>query len=90
MLRGLAFDAGGNQAATQAVTVTIAAPAEASLHLPEPPVVPVGEPLQLSFSRPITASTLVLRFDPPVGFIVLAPDGDKAMIVHAPFQPGTR
>ena len=84
-----AFDAGGNEGTSEAAAIAVLAPAEAQLHLPDPPVLELTEPLSFTFSRPITGSTLRLRFDPPIGYTVVSGDGTKALVLHAPFQPST-
>jgi hypothetical protein len=88
-LQALAFDAGGNRAASEPITVTALTLAQATLLLPDPPVLPLDAPLSLSFTHPITGSTLALTFTPPISFTVISNDGTKAQILHAPFRPAT-
>lgn len=89
VFQALAFDAGANRAASAPVTVTAYLPAQASLILPEPAVLTWDAGLILTFTRPITGSTLVLRFDPPLGYVILSGNGTKAQVQHAAFRPAT-
>lgn len=87
--RATAYDAGGNVGLAEPITVTALYTAEASLLLPDPPIVDLHEPLRLIFTYPISGSSLALSFEPPLDFTVISADTDSAQIVHAPFQPAT-
>ncbi|MCX8108021.1 MAG: hypothetical protein N3G20_04380, partial [Verrucomicrobiae bacterium] len=63
--------------------------ADALLDVPDPDAVDRYAPLRLLFSRPITVSTLALRFEPPVDFQLQASSATEVLIVHAPFNPVT-
>ena len=89
-LQALAFDAGGNEAASEPITITALAQIEPVLWLPDPPVLALDAPLILTFSRPITGDTLQLRFEPPLTFAVVSKDDVKALITHAAFRPATQ
>lgn len=92
VFQALAFDAGGNVGASAPVTLTAVVAAEAHLALPDPPVVPLTAPLVLTFTRPIVAETVVLRFAPPMNYSdywVVSDDGLTAQVHHAPFRPAT-
>lgn len=86
----LACDGGGNTAISAAQDVTVYGWAGAMLDVPDLTAVDRLAGLRLLFSRPITASTLMLYFEPPVDFQVLAQDDKEAFILHAPFLPVTR
>ena len=90
VLQALAFDAGGNEAASEPITITALAQIEPVLWLPDPPVLALDAPLILTFSRPITGDTLQLRFEPPLTFAVVSKDDVKALITHAAFRPATQ
>ncbi|MCX6030100.1 MAG: M14 family zinc carboxypeptidase [Chloroflexi bacterium] len=88
VFQALAFDAGANVAAAN-VTVAAYLPAQASLALPDPPILAWDAALTLTFTRPITGSTLALHFDPPLGYVILSGGGTKAQVQHALFRPAT-
>jgi len=90
VLQALAFDAGGNEAASEPITITALAQIEPVLWLPDPPVLALDAPLILTFSRPITGDTLQLDFEPPLAFAVVSKDDVKALITHAAFRPATQ
>ncbi len=88
-IEALAFDGGGNTAVSEMIEVTAYGWADALLDVPDLNAVDRYAPLRLLFSRPITVSTLALHFEPPVAFQVQATSETEALIVHAPFSPGT-
>ena len=90
VLQALAFDAGGNEAASEPITITALAQIEPVLWLPDPPVLALDAALILTFSRPITGDTLQLDFEPPLAFAVVSKDDVKALITHAAFRPATQ
>jgi len=90
VLQALAFDAGGNEAASEPITITALTQVEPVLWLPDPPVLTFDAALILTFSRPITGDTLQLDFEPPLAFAVVSKDDVKALITHAAFRPATQ
>ncbi len=89
-LMALAFDHGGNSAAATDQNVTIYQWADAALDVSGQEAVDLHAALRLSFSRPVTVSSLTLYFDPPVDFRLEAAGATEALIVHAAFRPATR
>lgn len=88
-VQALAFDAGGNRGASDPIPVAVHRPVQATLGLPDPAVLSVDAPLNLGFTHPITGNTIRLRFDPPVGYVILSANGAKAQVLHAPFRRAT-
>ncbi len=88
-IEALAFDGGGNVATSEAFTATVYGPADAALDVAGQDAVDLFAPLRLSFSRPVTVTTLALHFEPPVDFQLQAWGETEALIVHAPFRPRT-
>ena len=71
------------------LTLTVYALAQANLTLAEPSKVPLAAPLHLTFTHPVTPSTLALTFAPQLVFEVSSGANGGADIVHAAFQPAT-
>ncbi len=88
-LQALAFDAGGNQGVSAPITVAVYLTAQATLALPDPPVLALDAPLVLSFSRPISITTLDLSFEPSIAYVISAQDAARVQIAHNRFRPAT-
>jgi len=89
VLQAVAFDASGNQGISQPITLTAYLASQATLVLPDPSGASLFQALDLTFTRPITGSTLALSFAPPAGQVSASGDGLAVQITHAPFKPAT-